>query len=473
MKSRGTGRIGILPHDRGETRPKSRLLDRLDKRNDRGSSLVELLIVVTITPMIAGGLAVGLLTAFSLQSGVSSRLSHTGDAQVVSAIYQKDIQGTAYVTTQSSSSPQCVSATPIPGAQQLLGLESDPLPSGDFLTHISYVSVPTTSGATTTNSLVRLNCTGGSLTTANQTVLAYDMDTTQSQLTVSCVASVSASVCNGSSQQWVSAQNIKVVTFVVTDPKKNFTYTLVASPVASTTSVNTGAPFTAGTTARCVFASPGTGAYAATMCFVDFAPLTGPALAAAQGGGCLEMSVSLPNNYTMYFCLSLTGGQVLPWYLPTWTNAFLGNSINGVPFYTGISGDPALYQRVEGSAPSVVTFHNISVVSPSGALATGWEAVSADAESSDVGESITWTSNVKLTVIPNGEPGQTQPVGNACQSGTLLTGSGTTTVTCSGGSVSVGTKTGTAMVWAPAPTTLTATMVGVGLQAITFGMLLP
>jgi hypothetical protein len=162
--------------------------------------------------------------------------------------------------------------------------------------------------------------------------------------------------------------------------------------------------------------------------------------------------------------------------LPTWPQAFLGNSINGVPFYTGIPGDPALYQRVSAGAPSVVTFSNISVVSPTGALATGWEVVSADAESSDKGESITWTSNAILTVIPNGESGQTQPVGNACQNGVPpgLVGSGTTTVSCSGGTTETGgTKTGTAMVWAASPTTLQVTMVGAGLQAMTFGMLLP
>jgi hypothetical protein len=55
-----------------------------------------------------------------------------------------------------------------------------------------------------------------------------------------------------------------------------------------------------------------------------------------------------------------------------------------------------------------------------------------------------------------------------------LVGSGTTTVSCSGGTTETsGTKTGTAMVWAASPTTLQVTMVGAGLEAMTFGMLLP
>ena len=158
-----------------------------------------------------------------------------------------------------------------------------------------------------------------------------------------------------------------------------------------------------------------------------------------------------------------------------------------MPFYTGIAGDPALYQRVEGGT-STVLFSSIEVVNNSnGTLATGWEASSADAESTDghtqygnIGESIQWTSNVNLTIIPNGESGQTQPVGNACLNGVTsagLTGSGTTTVTCSGyagGYNETGaTKTGTAMVWAASPSWLQAKMVGTGLEAITFGMLLP
>jgi len=185
--------------------------------------------------------------------------------------------------------------------------------------------------------------------------------------------------------------------------------------------------------------------------------------------------VSLPNNYTMYFCLSMTGGTAVPWYLPTWPEAFLGNSIGGTPFYTGIPGDPALYQRVEGSTPSVITLSNIAVVSPTGVLASGWQMITADAESTDVGESMTWKSSPsKLFVIPNGEPGQTQPVGNACQNGAGLTGSGTQTVVCSGGNSETGaTKTGTAMMYASQPTQMSVTMVGTGLEAVAFGMLLP
>jgi Surface adhesin CshA non-repetitive domain 2 len=173
--------------------------------------------------------------------------------------------------------------------------------------------------------------------------------------------------------------------------------------------------------------------------------------------------------------------------LPTYSAAFLGNDNDGTPFYTGItsSAKPALYQTAAGT--TYATFTNISVVSPSGQLATGWEAVSADAESTDINESITWTTN-EGTVNPNYTPpdlytipNNQQPtdtndnsiVGNACEQGAGLTGSTTNTVECNGGqNTTSGEKTGTAMVYAVSPSYMKVTMVGSGLEAITFGLML-
>jgi hypothetical protein len=116
--------------------------------------------------------------------------------------------------------------------------------------------------------------------------------------------------------------------------------------------------------------------------------------------------------------------------------------------------------------------------------------VSADAESTDAGESIKWqTPTTKiagqyefpLTIIPNDEPYDgSSPVGNGCstgpspsQFGAGLTQPDPSDVTCAvPAGVSIGLKTGTAMVWAPQTPTLTVTMVGTGLEAIAFGLLL-
>jgi hypothetical protein len=157
--------------------------------------------------------------------------------------------------------------------------------------------------------------------------------------------------------------------------------------------------------------------------------------------------------------------------LPTYNDypeseAFLGN--NG--FYTGVQGNPALYSEVEGSTATVQLI-DIKVLDAVGNRATGWGLVTGDAESTDKGESMTWTSDQPLSLIPNSP---TSAIGNACAAPVApdgLSGVGTTTVECQATVDS--DKTGTVMLQAPAPTTLTVTMVGSGLEAVFLGLLLP
>ena len=216
------------------------------------------------------------------------------------------------------------------------------------------------------------------------------------------------------------------------------------------------------------------------------------------------MSAALANTpFTLDFCMSVSattnGGQaitgqtsagaacgvaarngydditVVP--LPTYTcppgsEAFLGN--NG--FYTGVPGAPGLYTVEQGST-ATIAFTNIQLLSSNG-VATGWQLATGDAESTDAGESITWTSNQNLNLLPNST---TSPVGNACMSTgsyappqyntNYLTGVGTKTVECS--STASYDKTGAAMLVASTPSSLTVTQVGTGLQAIFMGVLLP
>ena len=155
-------------------------------------------------------------------------------------------------------------------------------------------------------------------------------------------------------------------------------------------------------------------------------------------------------------------------------------------FYTGIPGYPALYANDEGST-AYVYITNIKLTDSNGTAATNWNLVTGDAESTDAGESLTWTSNTSLYLFPDSA---TSPIGNACADPTspdgltgltssqvavtpaqILAGQGATTIECAA-SVS-SDKTGTVMLKAAAPTTLTVTMVGTGLEAIFLGVLLP
>ena len=99
--------------------------------------------------------------------------------------------------------------------------------------------------------------------------------------------------------------------------------------------------------------------------------------------------------------------------------------------------------------------------------------MSADAETTDSNEEITWTSNQDLYLLQN-SPGS--PYGNTCNDEPNWTGPqglGTTQVVCEAGSQETSAiKTGTPMVEASQPTTMTVAMKGAGLEGIAVGLLL-
>ena len=410
---------------------------RRRENGERGFTLVELLIVVTVLPLVIGGLSFGLLSVLKLQSSVTNRLTDTSDAQVVSSDFNTDVQAATYITTQSSSTPQCGSGT------QLLGLEWDQNSSTKNYEYVvSYVDEQYPGGAAGTYQLVRNYCasTAGTLITSSTTYpnatitinsIVLSNDVCSSSVTTTTVASVApctavqspptvaCSVTCSPTTGWVQASLITSVTFPITEPLSSYSYTLVGVPQGTSSSTATGSPTAANNTTSCGFAAAGSGAYAPNLCFTDFSTLTTAPLAAAQAPGCLEVSVSLPNNYTMFYCLSLSGGAVTPSSLPTFSVAFLGNNCanssscsgSGAPFYYAIPGDPALYQTTQGQT-TTITFKNITVVNDQNVPATGWEIVSADAENTTGpylagSEYITWTANQPVYVLPNQEPWDT------------------------------------------------------------------
>jgi prepilin-type N-terminal cleavage/methylation domain-containing protein len=485
-------------------------------RDEGGFTLVELLIVVAVMPLIVGALSLGLISVFKLQSGVSNRLGNTVDSQVVQSTYQNDVSSALAVTGATGQTlDQCGPSS----EYQLLGLAWDALSSqqgGGYSTIVSYAEVPNGSQW----NLVRQYCTSGySATPATTTTVAYNVEQPCAVTPVVTPCQAAATIFYNSTSanltgvadptaanSWVpvvdatdSTQNVTKVELALAAPSTTETggaylYTLAAVPAAAAPTVSTGgSPITVSSTAGCNFATPGTGYYASSMCLVDFSSLTGNNLLAAEAG-CLQMEVNLPGGSQLYFCISITGVPVKPSALPTWQNAFLGNYCSssgsncstGSPFYTGISGSPALYQT--GGGQTVISIKNISVITAKGAQATGWWVVGADAESTDQNESIGWTSNNQILVMPNsggstyaysqwvanGNSFPTDPVGNACNSGAGLTWQGgADSVTCAvPGNVSIGLKTGTAMVESQAPKNWTITLVGGGLEAMAFGVLL-
>ncbi|HEX3823541.1 MAG TPA: hypothetical protein VHV79_03645 [Mycobacteriales bacterium] len=226
---------------------------------------------------------------------------------------------------------------------------------------------------------------------------------------------------------------------------------LVAIVASTLTGFVALAPSASAATPTCNFATAGTGTYASTLCWFDLSSYNA---ALATGAGGQQMTMTIPGGYSISFTLKVTGGAVKAAALPTYTQAFLGNS-----GYTGVAGEPALYQTANATT-TTATLSGISLTSSAGTTLTGYSLVGADAESSDSGESITWTSTTALASL--------ETLGNACGGG--FTGAGSTTVTCTG--KSVGNKTGDAILASEAPSTFSQTMVGGGLQGIGFGVLI-
>lgn len=217
------------------------------------------------------------------------------------------------------------------------------------------------------------------------------------------------------------------------------------------------APAEAATAQSCGFATAGTGTYAQTICWFD---LSGFNAAQSASAGGQAMSQSLPGGYTLSYTMTTTGGPIRSTVLPTYSGAFLGN--NG--HYTGIPGQPALYQTASGTT-TTATLTNIVARDSAGRTVTGYALVGADAESTDGTESLAWTSSSplrSLTQTPTGNG-----LGNACAGG--FTGAGTTRVTCTGSGG--GSKSGTAILASADPSTFIQSMHGQGLQAFAFGVL--
>lgn len=478
MNAHWNSRVKRVPLGRAASRPDSKGVVTPLRKSERGFTLVELLITLTILPLVVGALSLGLIAVFSLNSQTSHRLTDTADAQVVASIYQKDVQSAGYITTDSASSPQCGAGT----GTQLLALESVPnQKTGDFQTVISYVSVPMGTGPTTTYSLERLYCTNGLTTPTSQTTLAYDLPSPTASVApltppaVGCSEGASPSVCSSSGQQWtqgyVPAQAIGTVDFSVTEPATTYNYNLDASPAASTSFNSGGVASTPA--ASCESTAGSTGPYAGQLCLIDFSGLTANDLAVAETRGqCYNMSVEVAATDILHFCLGFSSNNAnegaVPTAIPSDTDAGLGNTV-----YPGLGGEPALYMSpyVGESTTFTMSLSAFSVVdAATGQAVTDWSFVSADAETTNTGETLSWTSNEPISIIDDAEAGAPSPDGNACG---LNTSNGGDTVTCNGVPGTGASFTGAAMVDVSG-TNLTSLVVNMNnYEAVSFGLILP
>lgn len=145
-------------------------------RDEEGFTLIEMVMVIVIMPIIVGGIAIALVTSLGAQSGVSTRLGDSHDAQITSANFVRDIQGAQFLSTNTT--PFCG------GGSQVLGLSwlsSD----GTKQEVVSYSTRSLGTGGSTEVfqnariqrfSLVRSFCSSGNNPIASNTVtVAHDL----------------------------------------------------------------------------------------------------------------------------------------------------------------------------------------------------------------------------------------------------------------------------------------------------------
>lgn len=412
---RGRGRL-VHPIVNVRRKMRQRMgLEGAVRGGDDGFTLIEMVIVVAILPIVVGAITVALLSVFGLQGGVQSRIGDSNDALVSATTFNRDVQSAQEIET--TTTPACGTAS----QTQLVGLEWGLDSAGNYQTIVSYVFVPTTTGTPpqATNKLVRQVCSAppsppSSTPTATRTV-SHDAGTllsTPTQCGASplpkCTVTFNPNGFIATNTGWKSTQGLYGVTLNIVAPGSNYTYTLSGLPSAGSSTGSVSQIQLTQNPAGCNLASPGSGNYASVLCFADFTGFTNASTnnAYCPAGTGQQMKLSISDSPdVLQFCVNYTGSNVVPAAIPTYYNpgangynseAYLGN--NG--FYTGISGNPALYQTPNG-AYTVVNFTNIQVTNAVGEPATGWTLVTGDAESTDQVEWMNFTSNLTWSILPN------------------------------------------------------------------------
>ncbi len=189
-------------------------------------------------------------------------------------------------------------------------------------------------------------------------------------------------------------------------------------------------------------------------CWLDF---SGYSDALAQAAG-QPFNFALPDGSSLSFILHVSTNEGNPALAavatPSWSGAAIGQSgFNGIP------GNPVLYETISGSTVQVV-LSNITVTPPAGSGATAsYDIVAADGESTNQGESLSFTTTgtawTQLAQIPYGTGYPT------------VTGVGTATVTETGVAGTVGAF---AFGSFNNPTQISSTLVGGGLQGAMFAI---
>jgi len=184
------------------------------RQQEEGFTLIELVVVIAILPLIVGAISVALLAVLSNESTVSNSLTGSGDEQILSAGYVRDVQASQWITTFSSPTTRCGIGTLV------FSLSPDNVPVAQITNVISYVNVPQASGSTDT--LFRNVCSGGIVKAS--TAISHNVPSSQ-QVTIQPM-----SVQTAAGTGWVAAQGTTSVNLSLSEPPMNYVYSLSAVP---------------------------------------------------------------------------------------------------------------------------------------------------------------------------------------------------------------------------------------------------
>jgi uncharacterized repeat protein (TIGR01451 family) len=199
--------------------------------------------------------------------------------------------------------------------------------------------------------------------------------------------------------------------------------------------------------------SANNGAFAPTICWLDFTSFDAVQARTASGQ---SMQVTLDGGYTAQFTVKLTDVPgTLSMSLERRSTPLETRFAFGTDAYRGVPGLDTLYSLPSpaGLKGGLVSFSNIQIVDSLGAPVTGYSFVAADTEDNVSGESFAWTSDQPLREIE-----RLAPAGNwGCKT---PIGLGTTSVTCAGtgagGTTIAGGKSTALLVAADTPTAFSA-----------------
>jgi prepilin-type N-terminal cleavage/methylation domain-containing protein len=214
---------------------------RRSAHNEKGFTLIELLIVTSVMPIIVGAITAGLVAVLSLQTATTGRIGDSGNAQIASSTFIKDVQSATFITTDATTTPQCGDSS----LTQLLGLQWGNTPadiandvSSNPSTLVSYVIVPATdSSGTTTYSLVREYCTLGNFTTPVSSTVVSDDIAGPAVQPPPCVSSAGCNPYDTSHNPpigWTSSSAVPLVKFEIKELLSGFDFTMTANSLAWT-----------------------------------------------------------------------------------------------------------------------------------------------------------------------------------------------------------------------------------------------